>query len=165
MITVRNILVATDFSELSDAALTYGRELADSFDATLHVLHVALNIYITTFGAENYAAVAPSLQQRIEDDARRRLDEFIACDKRGPTTIAAVLTSSSPALAIVDYARDHHIDVIVIGTHGRGGVAHLVMGSVAEPVVRLAPCPVLTVRHPEREFVYSDPPAAMPYVS
>jgi len=163
MITLRNVLVATDFSEPSDAALAYGRALAAHFGATLHVLHVAQNIYISTFGAENYAAVAPGLQQQLEDDARRHLDELlIDSDKSGPATIPAVLTSSSPALAIVDYAQDHHIDVIVMGTRGRGGLAHLVMGSVAERVVRLAPCPVLTVRHPEHEFVRPDTPGLWP---
>jgi nucleotide-binding universal stress UspA family protein len=162
MIALQNILVATDFSEPSDAALTYGRELASRFDATLHVLHVAQNIYISTFGAENYAAMAPSLQREIEDDARARLHKLlIDSDNSGPRTIPAIRTSSSPAYAIVDYATDHHIDLIVMGTHGRGALAHLVMGSVAERVVRLAPCPVLTVRHPEREFVRPDTLAAV----
>lgn len=67
-----------------------------------------------------------------------------------------MLASNSPALTIVDYAMGHRIDLIVMGTHGRGALAHMVMGSVAERVVRLAPCPVLTVRHPEHEFVRPD---------
>ena len=64
-------------------------------------------------------------------------------------------------MAIVEYARVEDIDLIVIGTHGRGALAHLVMGSVAERVVRFAPCPVLTVRHPEREFARPDTLAAV----
>jgi nucleotide-binding universal stress UspA family protein len=168
MMTLKNILVATDFSEPSDAALAYGRELAGRFGATLHVLHVAENIYITTFGAETYAAVAPDLQRQVEDGARARLDELlIDSDKSGPPTRPIVLTSSSPSFAIIDYAGEHGIDLIVMGTHGRGALAHLLMGSVAERVVRLAPCPVLTVRHPEHEFVRPDAlvavtPAAQP---
>jgi len=162
MLTLKNVLVATDFSEPSDAALMYGRELATRFGATLHVLHVAQNIYISTFGAENYAAMAPGLQQQIEDDARQQLHQLlIDNDGSGPPIIPAILTSSSPASAILDYAKDHNIDVIVMGTHGRGALAHLVMGSVAERVVRLAPCPVLTVRHPERDFVRPDTLAAV----
>jgi nucleotide-binding universal stress UspA family protein len=66
------------------------------------------------------------------------------------------MTSGSPAYAIVDYAREYDIDLIVMGTHGRGALAQLMMGSVAERVVRIAPCPVLTVRHPEHEFVQPD---------
>jgi len=157
MITIKQILVATDFSEPSDAALTYGRELAMQFGATLHVLHVAQNIYLTTLGAENYVAVTPGLQQEIEDSARQRLHELVIdTDGSGPPTIPVVETATSPAAAIIDYAKTHAIDAIVMGTHGRGAFAHLLMGSVAERVVRFAPCPVLTVRHPEREFVQPD---------
>jgi len=157
MKTIHNILVATDFSEPSEAALLYGQALAARFGATLHVLHITQNIYISTLGAENYAAIAPELQQQIESDARKRLEELLVdSDKSGPPTVPAVLTSPSPAFAIIDYAKDHGIDLIVMGTHGRGAVTHLLMGSVAERVVRLAPCPVLTVRHHEHDFVRPD---------
>ena len=164
MMTIRHILVPTDFSEPADAALTYGRELAARFGATLHVLHVAENIYVTTFGAESYAAVAPDLQRRLEEGARVRLNELVIdSDGSGPPTTPVVMTSASPAFAIIDYAKENGIDLIVMGTHGRGVLAHLLMGSVAERVVRLASCPVLTVRHPEHEFVTSDTlvPAAL----
>ena len=157
MIAVKSILVPTDFGEAADAALTYGRALARRFGATLHVLHVAQNIYVNAFGAENYAAVAPHLQQDLEEAARKELDELlIDSDKSGPPTKPVVLTSSSPAFAIVDYATTNSVDLIVMGTHGRGALAHIMMGSVAERVVRLAPCPVLTVKHPEHEFVSPD---------
>ena len=157
MIAIKNVLVPTDFGEASDAALTYGRELASRFGATLHVLHVADNIYLQAFGAETYAAMAPKLQADLEEVAKNQLHELlIDSDKSGPPTKQALLTSSTPAFAIVDYAKEHDIDLIVMGTHGRGPLAHLVMGSVAERVVRTASCPVLTVRHPEHEFVWPD---------
>jgi nucleotide-binding universal stress UspA family protein len=157
MIAVKNILVATDFGEAADSALLYGRELAGRFGATLHVLHIAQNVYITTFGAESYASIMPEMQQDIVSAARKRLNESVLdSDGSGPVTRPVVMTSGSPAFAIVDYARDNGIDLIVMGTHGRGALAHLMMGSVAERVVRLAPCPVLTVRHPEHEFVRPD---------
>jgi nucleotide-binding universal stress UspA family protein len=115
------------------------------------------NVYAAAFGAEGYVAVNPDLQEQIAADARRRLDEIlIDSDMSGPATVPAVMVATSPALAIVDYAKDRDIDVIVMGTHGRGAFAHLILGSVAERVVRFAPCPVLTVRHPEREFVRPD---------
>ncbi len=162
MMTIKNILVATDFSEPSDAALAYGRELAGRFNGTLHVLHVAQNIYITTFGAETYAPIAPELQAEAENSARARLEQLvISSDGSGPRTTPVVMTSASPAFAIIDYATEHHIDLIVMGTHGRGALAHLLMGSVAEKVVRLAPCPVLTVRHPEHEFIKPDTAAVV----
>jgi nucleotide-binding universal stress UspA family protein len=157
MLTIKQILVPTDFGEPADAALTYGRELAGRFGATLHVLHVAENIYIATFGAENYAAVAPDLQRELEEAARVRLEQLaIDSDGSGPSIKPVVMTSTSPAFAIIDYAKENGIDLIVMGTHGRGALAHLLMGSVAERVVRLASCPVLTVRHPEHEFVAPD---------
>ncbi len=161
MIAMKNVLVATDFGEAADTALSYGRELAARFGATLHVLHVAENVYITAFGAETYASFAPDLQRDIEESAHRRLNELVIdSDGSGPKTVPSVMTSSSPAFAIIDYANDHDIDVIIMGTHGRGTLGHFLMGSVAERVVRLAGCPVLTVRHPERDFVHPDAIAA-----
>jgi nucleotide-binding universal stress UspA family protein len=157
MIALKHILVATDFSEPSDAALTYGRALARTFNATLHVVHVVGNISSVVYGAEAYAVAMPDLQREIEDAARAQLAQRLVDDDTHPLpTRHVLLTSDAPAVAIVDYAGREHIDLIVTGTHGRGGVAHLLMGSVAERVVRTAPCPVLTVRHPEHEFVTPD---------
>ena len=157
MITLRNILVATDFSEPSDAALTYGRALARNFGATLHVVHVVGNVPTVVYGAEAYALSMPELQQEIEDSARKQLAALLIDNDPQPMPKReVVIASDSPAAAIVDYAARERIDLIVVGTHGRGAVAHLLMGSVAERVVRTAPCPVLTVRHPEHEFVVPD---------
>jgi nucleotide-binding universal stress UspA family protein len=154
---IKEVLVPTDFGEAADSALAYGQELARRFGATLHVVHIAQNIYLQAFGAETYAAMAPRLQEQLEREARAQLDALLAdADKTYPPTKSAVMTSSTPAYAIVDYAKEHEIDLIVMGTHGRGALAHVVMGSVAERVVRSAPCPVLTVRHPEHEFVWPD---------
>jgi nucleotide-binding universal stress UspA family protein len=157
MMAMKRILVATDFGEAADSALVYGRELGQRFGATVHVLHVAENVYISTFGAETYASFAPGLQRDLEETAHKRLAEaVIDSDGSGPPTVPVVMTSSSPAFAIIDYAREHGIDLIIMGTHGRGALGHLLMGSVAERVVRLAPCPVLTIRQPERDFVRPD---------
>ena len=157
MIALKNILVATDFSEPSDAALAYGRALARNFNATLHLLHAADNLLSASYGVEGFVATLPEMQQEIEDSARQRLNELLIDNDPDALPGKPVLvTSNTPAVAIVEYAAREHIDLIVTGTHGRGAVAHLLMGSVAEHVVRTAPCPVLTVRHPEREFVVPD---------
>ena len=157
MITLKNILVATDFSEPSEAALTYGRALALNFHAALHLLHVVGDVSNTVYGAEAYIGSAPALQRETEVAARKQLDNLlIDNDERPLPTRGVLITSNAPAAAIVEYAKREQIDLIVTGTHGRGAVAHLLMGSVAERVVRTAPCPVLTVRHPEREFVIPD---------
>jgi universal stress protein A len=156
MIALKNILVATDFGEAADAALAYGRELARTFDSALHVLNVADDVYVR-LGGDAYVAVLPDLQKDLEAEAKKQLDALLVDNDPTPLPVKkVVLTSSATAAAIVQYARDRNIDLIIVGTHGRGAVAHLLMGSVAERVVRTAPCPVLTVRHPEHDFVVPD---------
>ena len=155
MIAIKNVLVATDFSECSDAALAYGRALAGTFGARLHVLHVVeFAGAADVMGIGGYAVTLPNLYKELEDSARQRLDQLISeSDCRILGAKVQLVTGETPAHAIVEYAKAEPIDLIVVGTHGRRGISHLVMGSVAEKVVRVAPCPVLTVRHLEREFV------------
>ncbi|HEY7173129.1 MAG TPA: universal stress protein [Vicinamibacterales bacterium] len=161
MIALKDILVATDFGEPADAALTYGRELARTYGATLHVVHIVDDVYLR-LGGDAYVAVLPELQRDTELAAQARLDALLVDNDPDPLPVKKVtLTSAAPASAIVDYAKSAGIDLIVLGTHGRRAVAHLLMGSVAERVVRTAPCPVLTVRHPEHEFVRPDALAAV----
>jgi nucleotide-binding universal stress UspA family protein len=157
MIALKHILVATDFGEAADAALTYGRALSQAFDATLHVLHVTDDVRLAAGGTEFYPAVDPNLQAEVDEGARIRLAALtLDTDQSGPPTTVAIRTAHAPAPVIVGYARQHGVDLIVMGTHGRGPVAHLLMGSVAEKVVRTAPCPVLTIHHPEHEFIVPD---------
>jgi len=160
MILLKTILVAIDFGPASTAALTYGRELASSFGAQLLVTNVAGNVLTRPYaGGDGISFVDPALQRTLEADARGRLELVLSNeDREQRRSRAIVLASNSPAAAIVEYAEEEGVDLIVLGTHGRGGVAHLLLGSVAERVVRTAPCPVLTVRHPEHEFVRSATP-------
>ena len=156
MVNLKSILVATDFGEASELALAYGRELARTFSARLHVLHVVENVMMR-YSAEVPFAVLPELQNDLEAAARKQLDETITGDDRSSLdVVATVQTSVSVPTDIVEYARKERVDLIVMGTHGRSGVQHLLMGSVAERVVRSAPCPVLTVRTPERDFLAPD---------
>jgi nucleotide-binding universal stress UspA family protein len=153
MILVKNVLVATDFSEPSEIALNYGRELARLFNATLHLLHVADSRYLQYVG-DAYTGVLPELQDEIESAARTQLDGLLTAGDRSALHAKSVmLIGMSPSRVIADYSREHAIDLIVMGTHGRGAIGHMLIGSVAERVVRTAPCPVLTVHSPEREFV------------
>jgi nucleotide-binding universal stress UspA family protein len=162
MIDLTHILVPTDFGDAANAALAYGRELARAFGAQLDVLHVADSVMGRAYGVDGFVTACPELQHEIEESARRQLDALVGDGDRAipPAARTIVRTSTSTAGAITQYARDESVDLIVMGTHGRGAVAHLLVGSVAERVVRTAPCPVLTVRHPEREFVLPDALAA-----
>ena len=144
----------------------YGRELAGRFGATLHVLHVVQDISSAPCRRELRRTRARVCNSRLKTAREGGLDSVGRRQRHeGPATVKAMVTSSSPAPSIVDYARDHNIDIIVIGTHGRGALAHLHDGSVAERVVRLRPCPVLTVHHPEREFVRPDSVSAVTHAS
>jgi nucleotide-binding universal stress UspA family protein len=157
MMTLKNILVATDFSEASTTAQVYGRELARRFHATLHVLHVVEDVAARLVTASGLPYDLSSVQAELEATAQKRLRETLPDDEAaGVPTLRVQVTAASPARTIVEYAADHAIDLIVVGTHGRGPVAHFFLGSVAERVVRIASCPVLTVHHPEREFVGPD---------
>jgi nucleotide-binding universal stress UspA family protein len=157
MIALKQVLVATDFSEPSATALEYGRALARTFDATLHVVHVVENLMASGMMAEAAPANYAELLERFEEAADKQLRATIGEDDRRELKAETILlTRVAPARGIVSYAETAKIDLIVMGTHGRGGWSHLLMGSVAEKVVRTAPCPVLTVRHPEREFIAPD---------
>jgi nucleotide-binding universal stress UspA family protein len=148
MIALKNVLVAVDFGEASEAALVYARNFARNFGARLHVLHVLENTFLRPMANDPYVvetATTRQLLDRLTDDDRETL-----------RALPVIRKSDAPADEIVRYAKDEHIDLIVLGTHGRKAMAHLLVGSVAERVVRTAPCPVLTVRHPEREFVVPD---------
>jgi len=154
MVLLKNILVATDFNEPSETALTYGRELARTFGGRLHVLHVVETVMASNVPPEYYPLPIPGLQEQVEDAARQRLDALVTLEDREKLQALPVLrTSSRTAAAIIQYAKDAKVDLILIGTHGRGAASRLLMGSVAERVVRSAPCPVLAVRRPEHEFV------------
>jgi nucleotide-binding universal stress UspA family protein len=155
MIVLKSILVATDFSEPSEVALAYGRDLARSYESTLHVLHVVEDVNLR-YGPE-VGIVTAEVQNDLEARARRDLDARITDDDRRTLKIVPCVESrlSVPG-GITDYAQQHTIDLIIVGTHGRGPVKKFFVGSVAERVVRTAPCPVLTVRQHEREFIAPD---------
>ena len=149
MAPVTKILVPTDFSATADVALEYAKVLAGQLGASLHLLHVFSDPYApAAYAPEVYARLPPSLRQQAIEQARECLRQRLTANEeeqfRGTYDIVSGLTAKQ----IVEYADDKGIDLIVMGTHGRRGVAHLLLGSVAEHVVRTAACPVLTVRNP-----------------
>lgn len=145
MTTIKQILVPTDFSETSEYALTVGCSFAHSFGAKLHLLHVIPDPYAQPWSVEATGSAIPDLLKTWETEAQSRLEKM----KPQDLETMAVTKVGNPFLQIVDYAKEHAIDLVVIGTHGRGPIGHVLLGSVAEKVVRKASCPVLTVRPPE----------------
>ena len=157
MLIVKHILVSTDFSAPSAVAFAYGRELANHFGSTLHVLHVAQRDSPYSFVAPTSGNTGGGHWENTEDGARRQLEAHVSDpDETAPAMVTTVVSATSAGVAIVDYAKAHRIDAIVMGTHGRSGVARLVMGSVAELVVREAPCAVLAVKRPAESSIASD---------
>jgi nucleotide-binding universal stress UspA family protein len=157
MVTWKKILVATDFGEASAAALRYGRELATAFAATLRLLHVAEDLSVTGLGVNGYVGLPPEVLQDIERAARQQTEDLVTDDDRRLLKAEAITISSNRiAGTIVEYARANAVDLIVVGTHGRRALSHMMLGSVAERVVRTAPCPVLTVHSLQHEFVATD---------
>ena len=156
MIALKNVLVATDFSEAAGMALSYGRELARAFGARLHVVHVVQDLSLH-LGAPEYTVTLTQLQSELQESERVRAEGLVSDDDRRTLRATVALPMhTSAAHGIVAYAREAEADLIVLGTHGRTGMERLFMGSVAEHVTRSAPCPVLVVRSPEREFVRPD---------
>lgn len=149
MINLKKILVPTDFSEHSARAVRYGAELAAKFGAELHLLHAYENVPIM-YGEGAY--FPPETDAELKASATRELDN-IAVDPRDGSGVVRKVVEGHPFVEIIRYAKETDSDLIVLGTHGRGAVAHMFLGSVAEKVVRKSPCPVLTVRDQEHEFV------------
>jgi nucleotide-binding universal stress UspA family protein len=149
MIPIHRILVPTDFSEPAAAALTWASTLAREFDSRLYLLHVVPEPYAYPWGTELSTLPLNDILAQSEEAARQRLAE-LAADTQLPAghviTRAVVGTPVDQVLALI---KDEQIDLVVLGTHGRGLVGHLLLGSVAERVVRRSPVPVLTVHGTE----------------
>jgi nucleotide-binding universal stress UspA family protein len=144
---ITRVLVPTDFSEYADQALAYAVTLADQVGATVHLIHVFDDPDSASLYSEVYVPMPPEMRAALLTDIRRQLSTRTATAGHEKVT-TEVLTGAPPAQAIVEAARQNGCDLIVMGTHGRHGMAHLLLGSVAERVVRTAACPVLVVRRP-----------------
>jgi nucleotide-binding universal stress UspA family protein len=145
--SLNRILVPVDFSEHSKKALRFATTLASKFGARVSLIHVVEDPFVT--GAWQSEAFVPNIPELLNDlikAAEAQLHDFKKdLAKHGFVVETAVITGK-PARAIVEQAATGHFDLVVMGTHGRTGLAHAVMGSVAERVVQKAPCAVLTVR-------------------
>jgi nucleotide-binding universal stress UspA family protein len=143
---LQKILVPTDFSDASKAALKYACGLADQVNASLCILHTIEDPYQLGTYSEYYTP-PPEFAERIERQASAELQDLLTPEQRERYRTTLVLSHGAAAHEIVKYLREHtDVGLVVMATHGRGGVARLMMGSVADKVLRAAPCPVLVFR-------------------
>lgn len=153
MIKLAKILVPIDFSKYGEEALLYGCALADKFGAHVHLLHVVDDYYPYIAEAPVYAGNREDYLAGLRSGAEQELDKLPKSDWCAADRVTRSVIVGTPFVEIVRYAKAEDVDLIVVGSHGRSGLAHVLMGSVAERVVRKAPCPVLTVRPGQHEFV------------
>ena len=143
------ILVSTDFSRASTAAIEYACGLADALDASLCILHTVENPYPMVGHAE-FGSLPQHVFDRMEHYAQAHLATALTPEQVRRYRATLVLCRGVAAQEILRYVQEHgDISLIVMATHGRGAVARLMLGSVADKVVRAAPCPVLTIRVPD----------------
>jgi nucleotide-binding universal stress UspA family protein len=142
---IRRILVATDFSPASESAIDYAALLALALWPSVHVLHVLEEPFLTHGPGEFYSPDVPTLREQLRLEAESRLSPVKARFTDGCSKVTTEVRFGTPTEKIIAAALDY-ADLIIMGTHGRTGLSHLVHGSVAERVIRGARCPVLAVR-------------------
>jgi nucleotide-binding universal stress UspA family protein len=141
--TIQHILVPVDFSGYAEQALEYAIELARKLSARLTLFHV---VSMMPMGVVDGTALPYSYIQELEAEVQQGMETYRQRVQDAGLEGTVLVEHGVPFQNIVDTARDQHVDLIVMGTHGRTGLAHLFLGSVAEKVIRLAPCPVLVTR-------------------
>ncbi|MFB6249303.1 MAG: universal stress protein [Salinibacter sp.] len=142
--TLDHLLLPTDFSTCADHALIHAVEVADRFDARLHILHVVNELDPDWYGITDAQKRAGELRKQIREEAQDRLHDLVP-DAEVDTTVSLQL-SFDVADSIHEYVEERAIDLVVMGTHGRRGIDRLMLGNVADKIVRHATCPVMTVR-------------------
>jgi nucleotide-binding universal stress UspA family protein len=152
-ISIKNIMCPVDFSDSSDHALRYATALAEAHGANLCLLHVVQPPMATMPSDPLLPEFAADIMKEAVEASREQLKKLADDIESDLPNVTTETATGTPFLEIITAARLQDIDLIVVGTHGRTGLAHVMLGSVAERIVRKAPCPVLTVKHPEHEFV------------
>ncbi|NQU08466.1 MAG: universal stress protein [Candidatus Abyssubacteria bacterium] len=152
MIKIEKILFPTDFSEHSKHAFTYALSFAKEYGARLYMLHVIEDVQYLANAYMFDVPMMPSFAD-MEQNRQKEMEEFIEREVADASvSVEKVIKHGRPFVEIIQMAREENVDLIVIATHGRGGLEHVLFGSTAEKVVRKAPCPVLSIRLPGHEF-------------
>jgi nucleotide-binding universal stress UspA family protein len=142
---IQHILVAHDFQENSDAALDYALSLAKKLGSRITVLHA---YEIPSLGAPEVLVLATDWPKQFSVVAREALEKVVARVSGSGVAVRSELRQGAAWREVDGFAKENQVDLIVVGSHGRHGVPRALLGSVAEKIVRTAPCPVLVVRGP-----------------
>lgn len=153
MINIRKILLPTDFSSFAEHALDYAVSFAKEYDAKLYILHVIEDLAHVSYFEVFQVPMPANFIQDVEASAKAQIDKLLACDTLADVDKECVIRRGVPFVEILRASAELQVDMIIIATHGRSGLQQMFFGSTAEKVVRKAPCPVLSIRHPEHEFV------------
>ena len=149
-IRLKRILTPIDFSDAANKALKYASALAAQFQSQLVLLHVVEFNYV---GSEFGAIELSQMTAEMQENAAKHLEEWRAREVGDRVTAECLVRTGRPYHEIIEVAAQSNIDLVIIASHGHTSLAHIVLGSTVERVVRYAPCPVLVVRRQEREFV------------
>ena len=152
MIKLKKVLVPTDFSDGARQALKYGMSFAKEYGAELVLLHVVENLTVG-YASDLFPVPMAEVLQEISGYAKSELAKLGDEARARGLSVQEQVMQGKPSAEFIRFASEHEIDVIVLGTHGKGMLDQALFGSTTERVVRRAPCPVLTVRKPEHEFV------------
>jgi nucleotide-binding universal stress UspA family protein len=155
VIKLKKVLVPTDFSESARHALTYGISFAREYEAELTLLHVVENLTVG-YASDLFPVPMAEVFQEISGYAKAELAKLAAEAREKQVAVVEQVIQGKPSAEIIRFARETEVDMIVLGTHGKGMLDQALFGSTTERVVRRAPCPVLTVRLSEHEFVEGD---------
>jgi nucleotide-binding universal stress UspA family protein len=153
MIQLRRILFPTDLSDAAAEAQLYACAMAEQFGAELHVLSVIQDVSLVSPDPNMPWVIPANNLQEIQESLEQALAEIPDPAWAAGKSVVRVLRTGVPVAEIVDYAKEQAIDLIVLGTHGRTGLARALLGSVAEKVIRKAPCPVLAVHPKDHQFL------------
>jgi universal stress protein A len=146
VVEIRTILAPTDFSKHAESAVRYACGLAERFGARLRLLHVLSDVVPTGPDPMLAPVLPPDYYRDAEAASREALGQVLRPEWGRPGSVETAVGWGPPEAVIVEDARTHGVDLLVIATHGRTGLSHVLLGSVAERIVREAPCPVLTIR-------------------
>jgi nucleotide-binding universal stress UspA family protein len=155
MIRLKKVLVPTDFSDSARHAFSYGLSFAAEYEAELVLLHVVENLTVG-YASDLFPVPMAEVFQEISGYAKAELHKLAEEARKRGVSVSELVVQGKPSAEINRHAAENEVDMIVLGTHGKGMLDQALFGSTTERVVRRAPCPVLTVRKPEHEFVDFD---------